>query len=294
MDWKQTESERIAREGQTPQPSKEIKVIHLQFLGFGGIFLSITSVCAADLVPEGECGRIIGGKLLVMIVMEGSTAIEGEELKRIQIGKVITAVNFSGLEHSDEQPGPEEEEMVEEEDHGNEESNAEHESLNGMGKLSGESKRNIILVVKLVPDAVDSLVVKGSVSPIVPAVLHQKSAEEFGEQIPNRWHGFIVVRQVNMNRLEHIIHQNGERKIDRNLGPSDFLNANPLFSKGIPLVGLNFKVSHKGKKLKNERWNRKTKIKGYLNQKTAQSNDLKGGITLAHGAIIELKEGLRV
>lgn len=190
--------------------------------------MGVTSVSTAETVPEREGGRVVGGEFLMMIVMERSTAIERQKLKRVHVGKVIAAVNFSGLKHAHEEPGPEEEEMIEEEDHRNEEANTESESLHGVSILGGKSERDIVLVMKFVPDTVDRLVMQSAVSPVVPAILHQQSAEELRQEVPHRGHRVIVIRQVNMDRLQHIVHENRKWEIDGDLGPSDFLDANPL------------------------------------------------------------------
>lgn len=126
-----------------------------------------------------------------------STAPEGKEVAQAE-GEVIAGMGVDGLEETEDNPdihGGEMEVLGDgnPEDGGSYSTNTEEHNLNGRGVLGSETKGRAVRVVNLVDGLVERAVVKRTVVPIVPGILHDEEDADVKGHLPKRREGHAIV-----------------------------------------------------------------------------------------------------
>jgi len=126
--------------------------------------------------------------------MEVSASPEGQKVAEAP-GEVIARVGIHHLEETEDEEGPEgdEVEIGREDNRPNDGANAQDDGLSGVGILTNQAKRGLELVVLLVNVLVEGTIVKEAVTPVLPGVLNDEEGEALQGNLPERGQGECVL-----------------------------------------------------------------------------------------------------
>ena len=168
---------------------------------------SSRSLGAKHVVPVTERRGIVTHKVLVVVVMVVSTGPNREKVSK-RPGEIVTRVRINGLEESHNNPADNGNQVhltkdVSVKQRATNGTHASHGNLNRVCVLSCQTKGSSVLVMLLVNVLVQRTVMKGSVEPVVPSILHEEKRRDLQRKVLERGK---VGRNVNVkkgaNRLE--------------------------------------------------------------------------------------------